>query len=52
MARNLYRVEREKSLSNGEKKMLVSALQIMESELVLVKNISEEEAEKMICEVI
>lgn len=52
VARNLYRIEREKSLSNGEKKMLVSALQIMESELVLVKNISEEEAEKMICEVI
>ena len=52
VARNLYRIEKEKNLSNGEKKMLTSALHIMESELVLVKNISEKEAEKMICEVI
>lgn len=52
VARNLYRVEQEKNLSNGEKKMLENALRIMESELVLVKSISEEEAEKMICEVI
>lgn len=52
VARNLYRIDKEKSLSNGEKKMLSNALQIMESELILVKNITVEEAEKMICEVI
>ena len=52
VARNLYRIDKQKSLSNGEKKMLANALQIMESELVLVKNITTGEAEKMICEVI
>ncbi len=52
VARNLYRIDKEKSLSNGEKKMLSNALQIMESELILVKNITAAEAEKMICEVI
>ena len=52
VARNLYRIEQAKSLSNGEKKMLSNAMQIMESELVLVKNITTDEAEKMICEVI
>ena len=52
VTRNLYRIEQEKKLSNGEKKMLASALDIMESEFMLVKNITDEEAEKMICEVI
>ena len=52
VTRNLYRIEQEKKLSNGEKKMLASALDIMESEFMLVKNITEDEAEKMICEVI
>ena len=52
VTRNLYRVEQEKKLSNGEKKMLASALDIMESEFMLVINITEDEAEKMICEVI
>ena len=52
VTRNLYRIEQEKKLSNGEKKMLASALNIMESEFMLVKDITEEEAEKMICEVI
>ena len=52
VTRNLYRIEHEKKLSNGEKKMLSSALGIMESEFMLVKNITEEEAEKIICEVI
>ena len=52
VTRNLYRIEQEKKLSNGEKKMLASALDIMESEFMLVKDITEEEAEKIICEVI
>lgn len=52
VARNLYRIEQTKNLSNGEKKMLSNAMQIMESELVLVKDITTDEAEKMICEVI
>lgn len=52
VTRNLYRIEQEKKLSNGEKKMLASALDIMESEFMLVKNITEDEAEQMICEVI
>lgn len=52
VTRNLYRVEQEKKLSNGEKKMLLSALDIMKSEFMLVENITEDEAEQMICGVI
>ena len=52
VTRNLYRIEKEKKLSNGEKKMLANALTIMESEFILVKNITTTEAEQMICEVI
>ena len=42
--RNLTRVEREKKLSAGEKKLLTTARQILASEMVLVQDISEEEA--------
>ncbi len=52
VVRNLYRVEKQKSLSNGEKKMLEKAMLIIASEVALVKNITQEKAEKMICEVI
>lgn len=52
VTRNLYRIEKEKKLSNGEKKMLGNALAIMESEFILAMDITPEEAEKMICEVI
>ncbi len=39
--------DREKGLSTGEKKMLSSAKQILVSELVLAKNISQEEIENI-----
>ena len=52
VARNLYMADKKKNLSNGEKQMLTNALQIMGSELVLVRNITAKEAEEMICEVI
>lgn len=46
--RNLMRVEREKRLSTGEKKLLANARQILTSEIVLVEGIPEEEAMSMI----
>ncbi len=52
VVRNLYRVEKQKNLSNGEKKMLEKSMLIISSEVALVKNITQEKAEKMICEVI
>ena len=42
--RNLARIERVKKLSSGEKKQLQTAKQILVSELILVKAISEQEA--------
>lgn len=39
--------DREKGLSTGEKKMLSSAKQILTSELVLAKSITQEEIEQM-----
>ncbi len=44
VVRNLTRVERTKKLSMGEKKLLANARQILASEIVLVKGISEESA--------
>ena len=46
--RNLMRVEREKRLSTGEKKLLANARQILASEIVLVRGIAEKEAMDMI----
>ena len=46
--RNLMRVEREKRLSTGEKKLLANARQILASEIVLVRNVAEQEAMDMI----
>ena len=46
--RNLMRVEREKRLSTGEKKLLANARQILASEIVLVRGITEQEAMSMI----
>ncbi len=46
--RNLMRVEREKRLSTGEKKLLANARQILASEIVLVKGVTEGEAMDMI----
>ena len=48
VVRNLSRVEKEKKLSTGEKKILNNARKILISEMVLVKNISIEDAEKLI----
>lgn len=46
--RNLMRVEREKRLSTGEKKLLANARQILASEIVLVRGVAEKEAMDMI----
>lgn len=48
VVRNLMRTDKEKKLSTGEKKMLSNAKQILISELILVKNIDHEAAEKII----
>ncbi len=45
VVRNLVLLDKEKGLSTGERKMLNSAKQILVSELSLVRNLSEEEAE-------
>jgi CarD family transcriptional regulator len=50
VARNLHRIDKVKNLSNGEKQMLSNAMQIMSSELILVKDITIDEAKKLICE--
>lgn len=42
--RNLMRTDMEKKLSTGEKKMLSTAKQILASELILVRDVDEEEA--------
>ena len=46
--RNLVRVDREKKLSTGEKKLLNTARQILASEMVMVLNITEDAALDMI----
>lgn len=52
VVRNLSRLKNEKSLSAGERKMLNNAAQILRSEMELVLEISEQEAEKKIKEAI
>lgn len=44
IVRNLTRMDRERKLSAGEKKMLTNARKILLSEVMLVKDISESEA--------
>ena len=46
VVRDLWRRDRGKGLSAGEKRMLTKARQILTSELALAKKIDEEEAEK------
>lgn len=46
--RNLARIEREKKLSAGEKKLLLNARQILSSEIVLVNGIAEDKADDLI----
>lgn len=48
VVRNLMRTDKEKKLSTGEKKMLSNAKQILISEIILVKDIDHEAAEKII----
>ena len=52
VVRNLALRERDKGLSAGEKRMLTKARQILVSELTFSKNCNEEEAEKMLDEVL
>jgi CarD family transcriptional regulator len=40
--------DKERGLSTGERKMLMSARQILISELVLVKNLDQKDIEKMV----
>ena len=44
--------DREKGLSTGERKMLDNARQILISELVLAKGIDEEEASRLLDELV
>lgn len=48
VVRNLTLMDKEKGLSTGERKMLSNARQILMSEIVLVAEISEEEASNLI----
>lgn len=48
VVRNLSRVEEDKPLSAGERKMLNNAIEILRSEMQLVLGIDKEEATKMI----
>lgn len=48
VVRNLMRTDREKKLSTGEKKMLSNAKQILISEMILVKNVNQDEANDII----
>lgn len=48
IVRNLTRIDRIKKLSAGEKKMLTNAMKVLQSEIMVVENISSEEAKNMI----
>lgn len=48
VVRNLVRMDREKKLSTGEKKMLSNARQILLSEIILVRGVGQTEANDMI----
>ncbi len=52
VVRNLMRTDKEKKLSTGEKKMLSNAKQILISEIILVKDIDHDTAEKIINSVV
>lgn len=52
VVRNLSLWHREKGLSNGEKKMLDNARQILISELVLVKDTKQDQMEEMLEELL
>lgn len=48
IVRNLTRIDRENRLSAGEKKMLTNVRKILQSEIMLVRNIDEKEARRII----
>lgn len=52
IVRNLTRVDRENRLSAGEKKMLSNVRRILQSEIMLVFNVDQDEAKEMIEEAI
>ncbi|MGI6257078.1 MAG: CarD family transcriptional regulator [Anaerovoracaceae bacterium] len=52
VVRNLLRLEEEKHLSTGEKKMLTNARQILQSELILAGDMDQAEAEKLIIDAV
>lgn len=52
VVRSLHQRDREKGLSAGEKRMLTKARQILVSELTFSQNCNEDEAEKMLDEVL
>ncbi|MBU5678164.1 CarD family transcriptional regulator [Alkaliphilus sp. MSJ-5] len=52
VVRNLTLMDKEKGLSTGERKMLSNARQILISEIVLVAEVSEEEASNLVESVI
>lgn len=52
VVRDLWRRERDRGLSAGEKRMLAKARQILVSELALAEKVDEERAEQMLEEVL
>lgn len=52
VVRDLSRRDSDRGLSAGEKRMLAKARQILESEVALAKDITEEEAQKVIDDVL
>ena len=52
VVRDLWRRERDRGLSAGEKRMLSKARQILVSELALAKKVADDRAEEMLDEVI
>ena len=52
VVRDLWRRDRGKGLSAGEKRMMTKARQILTSELALAKKIDEEEAEKRLDDIL
>lgn len=52
VVRDLWRRERDRGLSAGEKRMLAKARQILVSELALAENTNEDKAEKLLDEVL
>lgn len=48
VVRNLARMDKEKKLSTGEKKMLTNAKQILLSEIILVRDIEQNEANDIV----